>query len=145
MARLSADSPNDPLRLHFLNSWLERQRHVVILDDERTHREIIENYLLAKTGVKAGIAELSTSKLPRLVTTIPRTTRSLFEFLDLVLPLRLRNEELSDGREVINRLLVEGASSWKIYTKTFATCGWCLLNAVGYVIATLLGRNRTKS
>jgi hypothetical protein len=72
-------------------------------------------------------------------------TRHTFEFLDVLLPKRLREEELSDAREVIHRLVSTGAPHWKICSKTFSTCAWCLLNAFGYVVATVLGRNRNKS
>lgn len=76
---------------------------------------------------------------------IPRSVRRLFEFLDLLLPKRLREEELPDAYEVIHSLLITEAPHWKIYTKTLSTMVWCLLNAVGYVVATILGRNKAKS
>lgn len=74
----------------------------------------------------------------------PPLTRHSFEFLELVLPKRLREEELSDACEMLQRLLGDGAPQWKIYTKTLSTAGWCLLNAFGYVVATAFGRGRNK-
>lgn len=76
---------------------------------------------------------------------MPRAAGRLFEFLELLLPKRLRDEELSDAREMVCYLVAAGAPVWKIYTKTFSTCFWCLLNALGYVVATVLGRSRNKS
>lgn len=76
---------------------------------------------------------------------IPRATEEIFGLFDLLLPPRLRDEDLADGREVVHALVLVGAPRWKIYIKTFSTCGWCLFNAFGYVIATFLGRTKTKS
>jgi hypothetical protein len=74
-----------------------------------------------------------------------RTAQHLFLFLELLLPARITAEELSDGRELIHRLVNNQEHSLKVYVKTFSTSAWCLFNAFGYVIATVLGRNRNKS
>ena len=73
------------------------------------------------------------------------TAQHLFQFLELFLPARITAEELSDGREMIHRLVDNEAHPWKVYAKAFSTCAWCLLNAFGYVVATVLGRTRNKS
>lgn len=68
-----------------------------------------------------------------------RAAETVFQLLEIVLPLRLCNEDLGDARELIGRLVEGGKSKWMVYAKVVSTLFWASLSALRE-LASILGR-----
>ena len=61
--------------------------------------------------------------------TLVRATRAL-EWVELLTPRQIADEQVGDALEVIHRLVAMGRPSWHIYLKVAATIFWVLYNAL---------------
>jgi hypothetical protein len=68
----------------------------------------------------------------------------VFGFIELVLPKRIREEDLGDALEDINRLEREGASRWRLWLKCGSTIVWVGLNAFREVSSAMWGKKTSK-
>jgi hypothetical protein len=64
---------------------------------------------------------------------------SAFQFLGLILPRRLWEEDLGDALEHLSMLRRFGAPSWQLRLKVTSTVFWLSLNAVRELMATIQG------
>ncbi len=69
--------------------------------------------------------------------------RHWLRFVEVLVPARLRQEELGDAFEVINRLAREAEPGWRwlVAAKVVTTFFWVIVNAVRDVAAGLRGRS----
>lgn len=68
---------------------------------------------------------------------------AIFDFIALLIPKRLRNEELGDASEVIEARIRAGHPSWKIYTKVASTIFWIAVNSCRELAGAVLGRAKS--
>jgi hypothetical protein len=68
-----------------------------------------------------------------------RVTR-VFNFIELLVPRRLADEEIGDAMELIDRLALAGCPRWQIYLKAASAVLFVLLNAVREVSSSVLGK-----
>jgi hypothetical protein len=69
---------------------------------------------------------------------------ALLDSVELLVPPRIRDEELGDAREIVYRLVREGAPRWKIFLKVATTFFWVGVNTIREVIAGLAGQKAKK-
>jgi len=63
-----------------------------------------------------------------------------FQFLELLLPQRIRDEEIGDALEEIAALVERSAGRWQIRLKIASTTFWLLINAVREVSSAVRGK-----
>jgi hypothetical protein len=63
-----------------------------------------------------------------------------FDFIELLVPKRVADEEIGDALELIARLMREGRPAWQIYLKALSAAFFVLLNGVREVTSSLLGK-----
>ena len=64
----------------------------------------------------------------------------VFDFIELLVPKRLADEEIGDALERIARLAREGRPKWQIYVKGASAVFFVLLNWLREVTSSLLGK-----
>lgn len=64
-----------------------------------------------------------------------------FGLLELLLPARLRKEEVADAREVVARLVKCESPWWMVLVKITSTCFWAGINAVRELTSTFLHKS----
>ncbi len=72
---------------------------------------------------------------------LARATRWL-KLAELLVPARLRQEEIGDALEVINRIVAAGEPGWgkRVVTKVISTFFWVLVNAVRELAVGIFGK-----
>jgi hypothetical protein len=70
----------------------------------------------------------------------PPSASSFLSWVEILLPPRLRREDVGDALELIARRRLHGV---KLYTKLLTTAFWLLTNALREVSSSLLGKKRS--
>lgn len=84
--------------------------------------------------------EVETEQQARALNHAVGRVSKAFEFIDLLLPKRLADEEIGDALELMNRLVQEGRPRWQIYVKGASAVFFVLLNWLREVTSSLLGK-----
>ncbi|MCB9762275.1 MAG: hypothetical protein H6739_20920 [Alphaproteobacteria bacterium] len=52
------------------------------------------------------------------------------DFVGLLIPVRVANEELGDALEDIHKRLAQGGAVWKVYVRAVSAASWAVVNSV---------------
>ncbi|HMJ09992.1 MAG TPA: hypothetical protein VK524_01240 [Polyangiaceae bacterium] len=69
-----------------------------------------------------------------------RRARGILGLVELLLPKRLREEDLGDALEVMDRLECHGAPRWQVVLKVASMVFWLSVKAIREVASSLLGK-----
>jgi hypothetical protein len=96
-----------------------------------------ENKVLADVFISwSHREEVETSRAETL-----RKVESTFSVVELMIPPKLRGEEIGDALEEINRMAVRpDFRRWRVWLKVASTCFWVAVNAVRQVSSAILGK-----
>lgn len=127
---------------------LRAQSRLAQLTTEREHsrRRLVaaEAEYRSVTGAPFGLGRwllrLTGPEAPR-GHVVERAERYL-SLIELLVPPRLRQEEIGDAREIIHRLVAEGTPGWhrRVRVKLISTVFWVLLNALRELAAGIFDR-----
>lgn len=73
---------------------------------------------------------------------LPNAVHAIFDFVSLLVPRRLANEELGDALEVINREIAKRRPRWRIWLKVGTTLFWITINSLRWISGAFRGRRR---
>jgi len=75
-------------------------------------------------------------------TDVLNAVHAIFDFVSLLVPRRLANEELGDALEVINREIAKRRPRWRIWLKVGTTLFWITINSLRWICGAFRGRRR---
>jgi hypothetical protein len=81
------------------------------------------------------------TKVARRNLALDRGDRAL-GFISLVLPARIRNEDIGDAMEVLHRLKMEKKPAWQVYLKLVSTILWVMWATIIEVEHALVGKKK---
>lgn len=83
---------------------------------------------------------LPPDRAQRRTTTFERA-ESVFNFIALVVPRRMRSEEIGDALEMIHAMTGDPTCpSWRVWLKVASSCFWVVLNALRSVRSVIIGK-----
>lgn len=71
--------------------------------------------------------------------------RQALEFVSLLVPRRIAEEEIGDALEQIHRLSCLGRPRWQLWLKVMTTLFWVLINSIREITSAVRGRASAKS